>query len=155
MPALVLATPSTQTVTWLQQAPQNECVLLFCNAHTLQCCANANNFCDLATGRSDLCSSTLTKLCVYQCSSICGRFITAATASDGVRALSQTCATAVSTGSDSRYLRASDTTTPAVATPSATWVLDARISSSFSPLPSRMPTALQGGRESRELPQVQ
>lgn len=53
-----------------------------------------------------------------------------------------TCATAVRTGKDTRYVRARLTTTPAVATPSATWLLLARMSASASPLPKRTPTDL-------------
>ncbi len=49
-------------------------------------------------------------------------------------------ATAVSTGSATRCLRASTTTAAAVATPSATCVDDARIASSDSPRPRRTPT---------------
>jgi len=56
------------------------------------------------------------------------------------------CATAVSTGSDTRKRRASVTTTPAVATPSATWLLLARMSASASPRPSRTPTDLRAAR---------
>ena len=52
------------------------------------------------------------------------------------------CATAVSTGSETRKRRASMTTTPAVATPSATWLLLATMSASASPRPSRTPTDL-------------
>ena len=50
----------------------------------------------------------------------------------------------MSTGSETRKRRASVTTTPAVATPSATWLLLARMSGSASPRPSRTPTELPG-----------
>eukprot|EP00955_Chlamydomonas_euryale_P075666 362401-Chlamydomonas_euryale.AAC.3 len=66
--------------------------------------------------------------------------ITAATASSADRFPSSTCATAVSTGRLTRYLRASVTTAPAVAMPSATCELLATIDSRLSPRPSRSPT---------------
>ena len=47
------------------------------------------------------------------------------------------------TGRETLYVRANPTTTPAVDTPSATWLLLARISASASPLPSLTPTDLQ------------
>ena len=47
------------------------------------------------------------------------------------------------TGSETLYVRAKLTTTPAVETPSATWLLLAKMSASASPWPSLTPTDLQ------------
>ena len=47
------------------------------------------------------------------------------------------------TGSETLYVRAKLTTTPAVETPSATWLLLAKMSANASPWPSLTPTDLQ------------
>lgn len=52
----------------------------------------------------------------------------------------------MSTGSETLYVRAKLTTTPAVDTPSATWLLLAKMSANASPLPSLTPTDLHNAR---------
>eukprot|EP00958_Prasinococcus_capsulatus_P012037 scaffold1200_cov383-Prasinococcus_capsulatus_cf.AAC.12 len=92
-------------------------------------------------------------------SDICGSAISSMTASRGDRCAalassdspSRIRATAVSTGKDTRYFRAKLTTTPAVATPSATSPIDAKIALSFSPCPSRTPTVRFLDRETKHV----
>ena len=75
-------------------------------------------------------------------SAICGSIIISYTASRGEIFPATTVATAVRTGRDTRYSCARASTDDAVATPSATCDDEARMSSSFSPLPSLTPTVL-------------
>ena len=65
-----------------------------------------------------------------------------ATACAGDTSESRMWAVAVRTGNLTLYFLASPTTTPAVLTPSAIWLLLSRISWSCSPLPSLTPTDL-------------
>ena len=68
--------------------------------------------------------------------------MTCSTASLGSTPSSRILATAVMTGRLTLYFLASFITAPAVATPSATCVMDPRISSRLSPAPSLFPTVL-------------